>query len=236
MAIARQSLAAASLTSPISGTVAQVAMAVGDRVGAASSTATISVLGRHSYLVATSIPLTEIDLVTVRQTASVVVDGISAPLSGTVSEIGIIDDSSSGTPSYPVTIALDATTNTLFDGSGATLSIDVGSVPGVLTVPTSAVHTNGVQHTVSVLDGTVLKTVTVQIGLVGTDLTQIISGITAGTTVVIADVEAPLPTAQTAGNARFAGGGLGGGAVDRGALVGGGGARLPAGGFNRPGR
>ena len=114
---------------------------------------------------------------------------------------------------------LDPTEQTLFDGAGATLSIDVGSVNDVLTVPSSAVHTIGSQHTVTVIDNGVTSVVAVEVGLVGPTLTQITSGLKAGQVVVIADVDQAMPTSSAVTN-RFGGGaavlggngGLGGGA------------------------
>jgi hypothetical protein len=125
----------------------------------------------------------------------------------------------------------------LFNGAGASVSITVGQVDGVLTVPSSAVKTVGSQSSVQVLTNGVPTTTAVTLGAIGNDLTQIVSGITAGQQVVIADLSAALPTATTtaaAGAGVVAGlGGAGAG----GAGVGGGGARGGAGvgGFVRPG-
>jgi HlyD family secretion protein len=58
----------------------------------------------------------------------------------------------------------------------------------------------------------------VQVGAIGSALTEIKSGLTAGTTVVLADLSQPLPSSNTAGNrpafvvggpGAFAGGGGG---------------------------
>jgi RND family efflux transporter MFP subunit len=217
LAIAVQDLKGVSLTSPIAGTVAQVDIAKGDRVGASSTTKIITIVGRSQYQVGVSIPLAEIDLIKTGEQVSVAVDAVTTALSGRVTLIGVLDNSSSSTPSYPVTVLLDPTKETLFDGAGASLSIDVGSVHNVVTVPSSAVHTIGTRHTVTVLATGVTSEVAVGVGLVGTDLTEITSGLTAGQVVVIANVDQALPT--TSANARFGGaGGLGAG----GALGGGG--------------
>ena len=215
LAIAQQNAGNATLTSPIGGTVAQITVARGDSVNAASTSKTITIVGRTQYQVVVSIPLTEIELVKAGQHVSVTVDDVSTALTGTVSMIGVLDNSSTSTPSYPVTVLLDPTTATLFDGAGAALTIDAGSVDNVLTVPSSAVSTTGSQHTVTVLADGETSVVTVQIGLVGPDLTQITSGLKAGQVVVLATVDEPLPTTSAAagfGGLRGGAGGLGGGA------------------------
>jgi hypothetical protein len=85
-------------------------------------------------------------------------------------------------------------------------------------------------HTVTVLEGDKTRTVVVQVGVVGDTWTQITGGLQAGEQVVLADVNAPLPSSATDtssrtgqtqnANNRFvfpfaggAGGGTGGGAT-----------------------
>jgi RND family efflux transporter MFP subunit len=211
LAIAQQDLRGASLTSPIDGTVAKVAIAKGDRVNASSTSQIVTIVGRSQYEVQVAVPLSEIDLIKPGEKASIVVDGISTALTGKVTLIGVLDNSSTSTPSYPVTVLLASTKTTLFDGAGASLSVDVGAVDNVLTVPSSAVHTTGSQHSVTVLDNGVTSEVPVGVGLVGSGLTQITSGLKAGQVVVLANVDEAMPTTQI--NNRFGGaGGLGGGA------------------------
>ena len=115
------------------------------------------------------------------------------------------------------------------------MSITVGQVDGVLTVPSSAIKTVGSQSSVQVLTNGVPTTTAVTVGAIGNDLTQILSGVTAGQQVVIADLSASLPTATTTASAGVVGG-LGG-AGSGGAGAGGAGARggTGAGGFVRSG-
>jgi multidrug efflux pump subunit AcrA (membrane-fusion protein) len=85
-------------------------------------------------------------------------------------------------------------------------------VADALTVPTSAVHTagGGGLHTVTVVSGSKTGTVRVQVGAVGPDLTQITSGLQEGQTVMLADLNAPLPS-NTTNRGLGTGGGFGGG-------------------------
>jgi multidrug efflux pump subunit AcrA (membrane-fusion protein) len=194
LALARQNRSAAVLTSPITGTVAAVSMTAGRAVGAGSASSSITVIGAGQEQVSTTVSLTDLDSLRVGDRATVSVDGISRPLTGVVSLIGVLNTSSGSSPSYPVTVVLDPTGQRLYDGSGASVRIQVASVTGVLTVPSSAVHTVGQLHTVTVLDhGTAVAT-RITIGAVGSDRTQVTSGLRAGQQVVLADLSAPLPT------------------------------------------
>jgi len=211
VAVAKADLTQATLTSPLAGTVAAVAIAVGDSVSASSTSQTITVIGPANYQVSTTAALSVVDKITVGQPATVTVDGVGEPLNGTVSVIGVLKSSSAASTSYPVTIALRNTGTTLYNGAGAAVAITVGRVERVLTVPSSAVSTTGAQSTVTVLANGVTTVTPVTVGAIGNDLTQILGGVTAGQQVVIADLGAPLPTATTTAGAGQGGiGALGG--------------------------
>ena len=238
LTVARQNLSAATLTSPISGTVADVSITAGEQVSADSSSATITVIGVGGALVNTTVSLADIDLVKVGQPASVDVDGISKPLIGTVASIGVLDTTTGSSTTYPVTVQLAADSPRVYDGVSAGVSITVATATNVLTVPTSAVHSIGSFHTVSVLDSGSATTVRVTTGVAGAERTQISSGLKAGQQVVLANLNEPLPSNDT--TSRF-GSGLGTGA-GRTALTSGlsgsglgSGGGLGGGGFVRPG-
>jgi hypothetical protein len=211
-------------------------------VSASSTSETITVIGPGNYQVSTTAALSIVDKIKVGQPATVAVDGVSGPLAGTVAVIGALKSSTStsSNPVYPVLITLDQTVATLFNGAGASVSITVGKVDGVLTVPSSAIKTVGSQSTVQILTNGVPTTAAVTVGAIGNDLTQIVSGVTAGQQVVIAELSAALPTATTtagAGVVAGLGGVGGGGAAVGGTGAGGAGARggTGAGGFVRSG-
>lgn len=232
VAVAMQNLSAAILTSPISGTVASVSMTRGQSVSANATGSSITILGPGQYEVSTTIGLSLIDQLEVGDETSVTVNGITTPLTGKVAAVGVLAiAATSGNVTYPVTILLDATAETLYAGSGASVTITLHRVADVLTVPTSAVHTAGGQHSVTVLTNGAEQTVVVQVGAVGTDLTQITSGLTAGQQVVLANLDQPLTSTTTSGAGGLSNlGGNGNTPRVPGAGVGGAG-----GGFNRPG-
>ena len=137
--------------------------------------------------------------------------------------------SATNSATYPVTVSLDS--GGLYSGSGAAVSILVKSVTGVVTVPTSAVTTLGLLHTVTVLSGGKAQRKIVVVGATDATLTQITSGLKAGQHVALANLSSPLPTSGSTsltGRGGGLGSGLGGG------LTGGTG-RTGAGGFARTG-
>jgi len=164
-----------------------VALAVGDAVQASSTTSVITVIGTNGYVVDLTVPLASVDVVKVGQTAAVTVPSSGQTLTGTVSSIGVLDVSSTATPEYDVVVALDPSSEPLFDGSSAQVVVTVAGTGDVLTVPTSAVHVDGSKVTVQVLADGAVTDVAVERGAVGTELTEITSGLTAGQVVVLAD-------------------------------------------------
>ncbi|WP_165037025.1 hypothetical protein [Candidatus Protofrankia californiensis] len=144
---------------------------------------------------------------------------------------------------YPVTIGLNSGLNSdggqLFAGSGAAVSIVVSSAANALAVPTSAVLRIGNRHVVSVLRDGKATSLPVEVGAVGATFTQVTSGLSEGDRVVLADLNAPLPTSNTTlrglGGAGRPGAGPTGGGLGGGGLVGGGGGLIVGGGGGRNG-
>lgn len=197
--VAEQGLDQAVLASPIAGTVAAVGMSAGQQVAAGSTTAVITVLGHGQRSVTTTVGIADVDLVKRGTPATVTVDGVSKPLRGTVGYVGTLNTSgtSGSTTTYPVTVLLDPTSLPLFDGAGATVALDVGTARNVLTVPTSALHRVGMRTTVLVDSGSSVSTQLVTVGVQGADRAQITSGLKAGQEVVLAEVDAAVPSSNT---------------------------------------
>jgi len=222
---AQQDLAQAAVVSPIDGTVAAVNMKVGDHVGAASSTENIVVVGPGGYEVTTTVPVTDIGNVKLADAAKVVPDGSASAIDGKVVSIGVVPTTSGSTTTYPVVIGLNGSPDGLRNGIDASVTITLNEVNGVLAVPTSAVRTAGAGafHIVMVLSGSKTQTMPVQVGAIGPDLTEIKSGLSEGQQVVVADLNAPLPSNSTTrlgggGGGAFGGGGgaFGGATIGRG--------------------
>jgi uncharacterized membrane protein YgcG len=176
-----------------------------------SSAAQITVLGPGSEQVSISVSDLAVGAITVGAPATVTPSGSTTPLPGTVTSVGVKNTSTGSTPSYPVVIGLTGTAPALPDGQGATVEIVTAQVADVTAVPTSAVHPVGAAHTVTVLTNGTAKPTPVQVGAVGPDLTQIVSGLQPGQQVVLADLSQPLPSATTGTRTGGFGGAGGGG-------------------------
>lgn len=231
LAAAQQNMAAATLVSPIAGTVADVTITEGQNASANSTSSHIVIVGPGANEVTTAVSDQEVGKVKPGQSASVIPDGATAPISGKVTSIGALGSTtSSGAASYPVTISLSQTTQPLFDGATASVSLTLGTAHAAVTVPTSAVQALGPFMAVSKMVNGKPTPTRVTVGVVGSTVTQITSGLQAGDQVMLANITEPMPTPNTNnGRAGFGGGGafrVGGG----GAFAGGGAGAARAGG------
>jgi multidrug efflux pump subunit AcrA (membrane-fusion protein) len=187
--LAQSQLQFVDLTTPVSGTVAAVSITAGDTVSASSTSAVITVIGATGYVVTATVPLSQVKIVEVGQTADLEVPVTDQVLTGTVSSIGVLNASTtSSTPSYTVNVAVDPTDVQLYDGSSAQVHVTVAGGDQVLTVPSSAVHLDGSAVTVQVLRDGVAEDVEVTRGAVGSELTEITEGLSEGDQVVLADL------------------------------------------------
>ncbi|GAB2999607.1 HlyD family efflux transporter periplasmic adaptor subunit [Amycolatopsis acidiphila] len=212
VAVAQQNLAAATLVSPIAGTVGEIGFTQGQP---ASSQQHIVVFGPGANQVTTAVSDLQAGRIRPGQQATVTPDGSGKPITGQVTSIGLLaSTTSSGSPSYPVTISLPSG-GELFPGATASVSIITSTANAAVTVPTSAVHLIGGNASVTTLSGGQTQTKRVTVGVVGASVTEIKSGLSAGDQVVLADLSQPLPTGNTTG-ARGLVGGAGGGGQRRG--------------------
>ena len=196
VAVAQQNLAAATIRSPIAGTVAVVDIKPGDTVAADSSTATIEVIGAGPQVVTVAVDVTKVPSVKAGQRATVRPDGGTGTLPATVTSVGVAPTTTGGT-AYPVTLSFTGTPPDIRDGIGAAATITTAQAQNVLAVPTTAVTRTPAGDFVTVLaDGKTRRT-PVRAGAVGTDYTQITQGITAGTVVVLANLDEAVPSSST---------------------------------------
>ena len=225
---ARQNLAAATLTAPVTGTVALVNITPGQQVTGSQGSGTSAdfvVEGAGGEEATTTVSVSDVGEIRVGQPATITLDGSATPISGEVVAVGMLSSSSStGTTSYPVTIGLAAGAPTLFAGSDAQVAITLAKVGDAITVPTSAVEGIGAATFVTVLRSGKPVRVRVVVGATGPVLTQVSSGLTVGEQVVLADMSTPLPTNTNPFAARgltTGGGGFGGGRTGTGTTTGG---------------
>lgn len=186
---ARQQLRQAVLRSTRAGRVVALDVAKGDDVSAGDTVATV--VGGKAVTIVTTIPESRIDQVRVGQHVRVTTPGEPSAADGTVTAIGLVADSSSGTASFPVTITVEDPTIALPAGSEAMLAIVVATAHDVVTVPTSAVtrRGDGADAFVQTWDGKTLRREAVTIGSVGARTVEVTTGLSAGERVVLADVD-----------------------------------------------
>jgi multidrug efflux pump subunit AcrA (membrane-fusion protein) len=235
---AEEAVSGATLTAPSAGEVAEVNITVGEEVtgssssgsGAGSSASSGSGSGSSSYAVVLiapgqfevtgSVSDAQVNEIAIGQSAYVTPAGTTQTYTGKVTEVSPVATISSGVATFTVTVTITGSHNELKDGMSASVSVTVNQVVGVLTVPTSAVHHSGGSSTVQVLENGQPVSVPVTVGASDARVTQIVSGLSAGEQVVIAQVTANIPSSGSGGNFRGLGG-LGGG-------------RAPAGGAGAP--
>lgn len=207
VAVAQQNLAAATLVSPIDGTVGSIDFKPGQAESAAQH---VVVFGPGTNQVTTAVSDVQAGQIKPGQRVNVTPDGSSTALTGQVTSIGLLSTTTSGgSPSYPVTISLPAG-GALHPGATASVSIVTNSVQAPVTVPTSAVHLLGGNASVTVVSAGKTQVKRVTVGVLGATVTEVRSGLNAGEQVVLADLSQPLPTSNTSNRGLVGGGGGGG--------------------------
>jgi macrolide-specific efflux system membrane fusion protein len=234
LADAKSALAAATLTSTVAGTVAEVNIATGDTVGTAastsssspstaggsssstaggsssSSTAQIVVISTTSWVVEASVGSSDLPQLKKGLQAEITPTGSTAKVFGTVKSVGIVAaSSSSGSASFPVIIKVTGSPEGLYAGGAATVAIIVKQVPNVLTVPTSSLHTESGKTVVHEMTNGAQVSRTVTVGTTYGAATQILSGLKSGDKVVGSTFGGGNNPARGTGSRQ--GGGAGGG-------------------------
>lgn len=157
------------------------------------------------------------------QPASVSFDALSGvTATGTVSRIDMSPTTSNNVVQYGVTITLGQVSGSVRLGQTATVTVTTSTAENVLYVPAAAVETAGGQSTVTVLRNGKQTVERVQIGVQGSEGTEIKSGLNEGDQVLI--------TTGTTGTGGTPGGGAGGGFGGGGGLGGGLGGAVGGGG------
>jgi macrolide-specific efflux system membrane fusion protein len=223
---AAEALADATLRSTIAGTVASVDLSVGDTVSGTaasgpadgstdgSTTGTITVLSTDAFDVDVSVSASDLASLKKGLQSQITPTGTTQTLFGTVSSVGMVAESStSGSSTFPVTIAVTGKVTGVYAGSSASVSIIVRQLQDVLTVPTAAVHNTDGATTVTVSKDGKQHQQAVTLGDVFGAQTVVTKGLAEGDQVVVATLRLPSGTGNTNGtNGRgdFPAGGFGG--------------------------
>src|SRR3984957_13394895 len=180
---------------------------------ASSSSAQVVVISTSSYVVNGTVDDTEVGSVQAGDQAVIVPDGATSSVYGVVSSVGLIASTTSGVATYPVTIAVTGNPGGLYPGASATVSLVVKQLNNATTVPTAALHyTSSGAEVYEMVNGRQVA-VPVTVGMTSDGETQIVSGLTVGTKVVVRGLRATGTGGTTGGTGRTRGGvgGAGGG-------------------------
>lgn len=181
------------LTAPISGTVKSVQIKPGMEVTSAPSELTPAtkppsaaiVIDSHGSLVAeTKVDGSSAASIHVGDPVQLALPQHPA-VDGTVSSVGIISTDQFGVESAPVTVMITGEPPGIYPGLTAEANITLMQKTHVLTVPSNAVHTRGTRTFVYELVNGRSVSHDVHVGAVGTDVTQIVSGLSDGSKVVV---------------------------------------------------
>jgi macrolide-specific efflux system membrane fusion protein len=219
LADAKEALAAAKLKAPISGLVTSLTGVVGatsgGSTGGTDSTGFAVISDVSSMTMTASIAEADIALVETGQTASVTFPALEdVTATATVTAVAPTATASNSVVTYATTITLDEIPDGLRLGQTAEVSITTeSSAEDALYVPTAAITTatDGTSTVDVVGDDGETSTVTVTLGVVGDQGTEILSGLEAGETVVLGEVSTSSTSEETTTEqGGFGGGGTGG--------------------------
>jgi membrane fusion protein, macrolide-specific efflux system len=233
--LAQQNYDGTFVHAPVTGDIASITGSVG---GVASTAASSTVGSVSGMFVITNVSSLEVQAgfsesdaakLKVGQPVSITFDAISGvTATGSVLNIDLLPTTTSGATTYNAEFTIDGKVPGLKPGMTATVSVLVGSADNVLSLPAQAVNIRNSGATVTVVTtkgGVQVQTRTpVVVGLQGDSQDQILSGITAGTKVVLRTIStssstfpsSSVPSVTGGGGFGGGGGGFGGGGAVRG--------------------
>jgi multidrug efflux pump subunit AcrA (membrane-fusion protein) len=238
----------ATLRSTIAGTVTTVDLTVGQQVTGGSdtsgganqssssdtssgSTSQVVVQSSSTFIINGTVDDTQIDQVHKGQSVTITPSGATQAVSGTVTSVGTVPSSSSGTVTFPIVVKVSGHPSGLYAGASATMSITTKKAVRALVVPTLAVRYEGSRATVEVDDGGSRSTRAIQVGTTYGFETQVLSGLRAGEKVVVSVPTFGRPsTSRGSGEGGSGGGTFPGGGSFPGGFSGSGGGSFPSGG------
>ncbi len=144
LSIAQANLGDATLRAPVAGTVVAVTLTPGlqvsGTVNAAGAAPGITIISPNSWLVEAEVSDASIAGVTVGEQASIIPQGSTTNVYGTVSSVGLVASVSGGVASFPVTIAITGSPSGLYTGLPANISLTTRVQTNVIEIPILAVH------------------------------------------------------------------------------------------------
>lgn len=204
---ARSNIDAAVLTAPTAGVVASIANQIGEFVsGGNTSSAFIVLTDTNTMVLHGTIGEADISKLKLGQVANITVDAVAAAkMTGRVVSLDPVATISQGVPVYGVDVAIDVPADGVRAGMTGTANVILASKQNVLVVPNTAIRTVNGQRGVQVLKGGAIVETPAQFGVSNDTLTEVVSGLTEGETIVIPQARAGASTQPNRGG--FPGGG-----------------------------
>lgn len=180
---AREDLANHTIVSPFDGIVSKVNVEKGDKASSNTSVATVITKSQN---VALSFNEVDAAKLKVGQKATLTFDAIDdLTLTGTISEIDVVGTVSQGVVSYGAKIRFDTNDERVKPGMTVSASIVSDSRANVISVPSSAIRTQGNQSFIELVDRGLVP---VTLGLSGDEATEVISGLSEGDRYIVSTI------------------------------------------------
>lgn len=173
VALAKRALEQCALTAPFDGTLSRLDLQVGQVVGPSTIAGVLS--GDSRMQIAAD--MSEVDVARVAQGQQVEITLDALPdrtFKGHVADVAPAGVSTQGVVNFPVTIVFDEADPAIRPGMTANISIIVERRENVLLVPSRAIHTQGSDRVVYVLEGSQIEEIPVQVGMSGDSGTEIL--------------------------------------------------------------
>jgi len=197
----------ATIRAPISGTVTEVFVKVGDLIE--NNTALLSIGDLDTMVLQAAVNENDIGQIVIGQKATVTAAGYpDMPLPGTVTLIDMRGSVSGNVSTFKAAIEVSNKDHKLMWGMNADAEVSVLSVKDVLTLPTSAVKTSGNgTGSVSIVDGGELVSWDVQLGATDGSKYEILGGLAEGDEVAVVKKTSTTTTSTGQQGGGFPGGG-----------------------------
>lgn len=187
--IKKQDYADKKVTAPISGTVNEINIKNGDdlsKLSSGSSREVPIIIGDLGTMKA-QVEVSEVDIasVVIGQSATLTFNALDDfTTTGKVEKIDSLGTLESGVVTYNVTISFDSLDSRIRPEMNVSASIITDSKQDAITVPSSAIKTEGKKYYVEVMKNGMIEKKTVEIGLENNSKTEIKNGISVGDAVI----------------------------------------------------
>lgn len=165
-----------NVIAPVSGTLVSLSATENGYVSASMPVAVIN--GAEQMKITVSVSEALVPKLAIGDQADVVVSAAGAQFSGTVRSVE--KAANMQTQLYTVTLSVPAEVSGLLSGMFAEVTFHTDRADGVITVPSQAVLTRGDTRYVFVVEDGTAKYVEVTLGMMGSGVTEVTSGLTAG--------------------------------------------------------